>query len=409
MLRLAVVGVGGFGAHWRQVLEPLEQRGVARIAAVTDANAALLGELRPELERRGVRVYDSFDAMLSQSHDQADVVGLPVAIASHAPLTLRALQAGYPVLVEKPAAATVQDVLRMQAAERASGNWCAVDYQYLYSPITPWVLSKLTDGSLGALHEARVRTDWPRAQAYYQRNAWAGRLKQGDAWVLDGPATNAVAHHLAHLLYWGSMGRAGLDCIAEVRAELYRAKPIDSYDTSYIEARLTNGVRVIHVVSHAVTRTHNPEVLLLCDNGQLRWFSSEERVEVLYADGRLEQYAPSDGLTLNERTFVQTAEVVAGRAPRPTVGLEEAAPQVLAVNLAFESSAGVRVIPPEQTREVAGEGGSPLVAVPGMEEALARAFEEGLSFSEQGLAWARPGVWVSAQGYREFPRDLSLL
>ncbi|NLG26493.1 MAG: Gfo/Idh/MocA family oxidoreductase [Chloroflexi bacterium] len=409
MIRFGVVGVGGYGAVWRQVLEPLEERGIARIAAATDGNAALLAALAPTLQARGTRVFASVDALLAEGRAEIDVVGLPVAIASHAPLTVRALDAGYNVLVEKPAAATVQDLLAMQAAERRAQRWCAVDYQYLYSPVTPWVLNKLTDGSLGALREARVRIDWPRAVAYYQRNAWAGRVKVGDAWVLDGPATNAVAHHLAHLIYWGSLGQAGLECIEAVRAELYRAKPIESYDTSYLELRLTNGVRVLHIASHAVQAAHEPEALLLCERGRITWYSSADCVRAQYADGREEQFTPNDGLTLNERTFVQVAELAAGRQPAPVCGLREAGPQVLAVNLAFESSGGVRPIGAKYAYEVAAHDGSSLVAVHGMEEALACAFEQGRSFAEQGLPWAQAGEWVSASDYRRFPRHPRLL
>ena len=132
--------------------------------------------------------------------------GPPGGPAANAPLAVQAMEAGYNVLVEKPVTATVQDLAWMQEAERRTGRWCAVDYQFVYSPTTQWVLDKLTGGELGRLLEARVRISWPRSASYYARNAWAGQLRRADgAWVLDGPATNATAHYLLQALYWAAV------------------------------------------------------------------------------------------------------------------------------------------------------------------------------------------------------------
>lgn len=409
MIRYGVVGLGGFAAAWARALENLEARGVARMAAVTEIDRDLLAAQRDDLAARGVQIYSTVQEMLAQGHGSIDLIGLPVGIASHALLAVQAMEAGYNVLVEKPVTATVQDLARMQEAERRTGRWCAVDYQFMYSPTTQWVLDKLTGGVLGRLLEARVRISWPRPASYYVRNAWAGQLCRPDGvWVLDGPATNATAHYLMQVLYWAALGQVEANPIAEVRAELYRAKPIPSYDTACIEARLANGVRVLNVTSHAVTRAMHPEALLLCERGQVHWFAPEERATVTYADGREETYVPEDDYEVHVRALGRVADVVAGREARPACGLREAGAQVWAINLAFESSRGVMQIPEEHLyQETAGDG-SAAVAVCGLEDAMQQVYEEGAPLAKVGLPWTRSGEWVSAKGYEAFPTGAEL-
>ncbi len=418
MIRFGVVGLGGFATTWARSLEVLEARGVARLAAVTEIDRELLAARRSALEARGVQVYESLEAMLEQGHEGMDIIGLPVGIASHAPLAVQAMQAGYNVLVEKPAAATVQDVDWMMETERRTGQWCAVDYQFLYSPVAQWVLDKLTSGALGAIREVRTRIAWPRASDYYARNAWAGKIRLANrasglpVWVLDGPATNAVAHYLMQSLYWAALRRMDENVITDVRAELYRAKPIESYDTCYVEARLSNGVRIVHISSHAVSERLEPEAVILCEKGQIRWFAPEERIVVCYTDGSVsggeETYVADDDLEVHTRALGRVANVVAGREARPACGLREARAQVLAIDLAFESSGGVFQIPESYIYE-AGTPDRSLIAVRGLEDALQRAYDGGITLAEVGIPWAQSTPWVSARDYHAFPQGYTFI
>jgi len=61
----------------------------------------------------------------------------------------------------------------------------------------------LLDGRYGRPLRLATLCAWPRDRAYYRRNSWAGRLRDGDsgAWVLDSPANNAMAHFLHNALF----------------------------------------------------------------------------------------------------------------------------------------------------------------------------------------------------------------
>ena len=236
--------------------------------------------------------------MLSAERGHADVVGIPTGIQYHVPLAVQALDAGYNVLVEKPLAGTIQETALVRQAEQRSGRWCAVGYQFVYSDTIQWLAQRLASGDWGRLLEARSFISWPRPASYYARNRWAGRLRVSGSWILDGPATNATAHYLTNLLYVAGCRRNSGTRIQSVRAELYRAKPIESYDTSAIEIQLNTGARLIHLTSHAVTGQVDPVMVLECEGATIRWEAASNSALVRFADGRIETHtdpAPDEG------------------------------------------------------------------------------------------------------------------
>ncbi|MHB0859232.1 MAG: Gfo/Idh/MocA family protein [Anaerolineae bacterium] len=407
MIHWGIVGIGGFAATWVRTLQALEAQGSARLAASAERDTVRYASEAAALDARGCPVYSSLDALLAEHRGPLDVIGLPVGIPYHAPLAVQAMRAGYHVLLEKPLAGSVQDVWEIAEASRQTGRWCCVGYQWLHSPTIRWIANHLLTGRLGPVIEARALVGWPRPAAYYARTDWAGALRIDGRWVLDGPATNATAHHLTNLLYLASQNEQGIAEIESVRAELYRAKPIASYDTSAIEIRLKNGPRLLHLCSHAVMRTQEPIMQILCGAGTITWSATNDTATVHWADGAEESYAnphPEDNAA---GPISQAVRVVAGLDPSPLCGLEQAAPQGLAVNLAFESSGGITTVPAAERTETV-LGASPLVAIRGLEEILQAGYPEGKLPSELGVPWAVPSETVAAEGYLAFPRDRRL-
>jgi predicted dehydrogenase len=278
----------------------------------------------------------------------------------------------------------------------------------LYTPTTRWIASRLADGALGRVREARGMIAWPRDSIYYGRNAWAGRLRHGDRWTLDGPATNATAHFLTQMLYYVAAQQRRPIAITAVRAELYRAKAIPSYDTSCIEVLMPEGTRVLHYASHAIVQQHDPTIHLACDGGSVDWTSVGDAAVIRYADGRTERYANPTPERVHILPFEQTARVAAGKDPAPLCGLAEGGPHVLAINLAFESSRGIFTVPPDRLSRTFTPSGGELIAIDGLEQTLRRAYATGAMFSEMELPWAHATEPVPAEGYVTFPRDPEL-
>ncbi len=360
-----------------------------------------------EVERltaRGCRICVSLEEMLAEG--QIDLVGVPTGIAQHVPMATQTMEAGYNVLIEKPIAATIQEARALREVERRTGRWCAVGFQFVYSPTIQWLKERLRSGRLGALREARAMVGWPRNAQYYARNSWAGQLRQGKAWVLDGPATNATAHHLHNMLYLAA-SQGGAE-IAAVRAELYRAAPIPGYDTSCIEVLMDSGTRLLHCASHALHEALEPVMDVICERGTVHWQAEDNSALIRYADGQEERCADPDRDTMHARVFEQVARLAAGLEPAPLCGLAEAEPHVLAIDLAFESSEGIATILPPHAEPGGANDGPALAYIQGMEELLRQALASGRMFSELAAPWARPTLAAPARGYERFPRGEAL-
>lgn len=113
---------------------------------------------------------------------------------------------------------------------------------------------------------------WPRADAYYSRNNWTGRIRTASGeQVLDSPANNAFAHYLNLPLFFAG---ETFECSAHpvtVEGQLYRArKSIEYFDTCGIQLKTARGVAICAYFSHASNKTHNPVIRILCENGSAR-------------------------------------------------------------------------------------------------------------------------------------------
>jgi predicted dehydrogenase len=375
MTDVCLIGVSGFGrVHYEDLLRAVA-RGEVRLRAATVINQSEEPAKCQRLRELGCELFTDHRAMLAAHARQTDVCFIPTGIHLHAPMTIDALRAGVNVFVEKPAAAIVQDVRAMQAAERAAGKFVAVGFQDIYCPAVQWMKRLITDGRLGQLRSLRCRGIWPRADSYYTRNNWAGRLRVGDTWVLDAPFHNAFAHHLNLLCHL--VGQP----LASIQAELYRLRDIESPDTACLRIRTVTGIPLLLVVTHNGDADLDPELTVTGSRGTLRW---NLRRSACLDTG--EEVACDDVEGLRDRIVRAVSRRVADPGT-PVCTLDIAAAEVLCANAAFESSP-IHRLP-------AGTELAPLVK---------RAHEEEKTFSELGVPWARAGKVIPLAGYDRFPR-----
>lgn len=402
MIRYGIVGIGGFAQTWVRSLALTEERGTARLSGAVVRNRPKYAEQVAALEEKGCTIYATLDEMLADGRGKYDVIGVPTGIPYHEPMAVQALEAGYNVLIEKPVAGTIQEVSSIAEAERRTGHWCAVGYQHIYSSSLQWLAGKLATGNLGRIVEGRTMVMWPRAQSYYERNAWAGQLRSNDRWTLDGPATNATAHYLSHMTYLAQTVEEEGFGVESVRAELYRAKDIPSYDTSCIEVVTKGGARLYHYVTHSCVENVNPETVLECERGTAHWDRDSETWTIRYSDGT-EESSPSDADSpVHAGPIAQVARVAAGVDAAPLCGITQAGPHVLIINLAFESSMGIIPVTSAYTRQ-SDHQGSTLLSVEGIEDVIRDAWKKGGLFSDFGVPWAKGTQSVAAKGYTQFP------
>lgn len=381
-LRVALIGVTGFGnAHFRS-LQQLESEGLVKIAAATIINREEAAEQLAALEGSGCRIYADYQEMLDAERGNIDLCSIPTGIAWHCPMTVDALNAGCHVLVEKPVAGTLEEVDQMIAAREASGKRVFVGFHDLFLQPIVTMKQRILDGEIGRVKSVKVLASWPRPLSYYQRNNWAGKVQSGGKYIYDSPANNALAHYVMGALYFAGVELNAAARITSGEAELYRAKPIESFDTVCCRLKSETGVEVQFNFTHSGLPGYGPIVEITGEKGSVTW-NFLEGISMEPAGDHLSVPIGSPA------TLVLFRELTAAMAEGREVGcsLEMAREHTRVIN-ALHASCPIADIAEEYRYEDVHEE-SPIVVVKGMFEAMKESLETGKSLSETGIPWAQ--------------------
>lgn len=403
-----IIGVAGVAGYARSVAETLRRCGpmtdpVVRLGAVCDPHLEQHAERVAELTSAGVRTHSSFEEMLDD--ERIEAVWLPLPIALHEPFTCQALGAGKPVMCEKPAAGTVDEVDTMIAARQRAGLPVLVGFQAIYDPVTAEVKRRLAEGAIGRIERASVYGCWPRSTHYFARTNWAGRIRKGGRWVLDSPMQNAMAHYVNLPLFL--LGPEPMESAAPVaiEAELYRAAPIQNYDTVSARVSVQCGegepVPMMVLLTHACAGAPvGPWVSIQGERGSVSWGArTGAQIEI---DGEVQALPTQHEMRCH---MVQAlAHTVRGEsvAPMAVSTLESARAHTLVVNGASEA-APVAALPESEIERVTGDQGEVYHTIPDVARTFERCAASGTMLDESGAyAFTRPGESLDLRGYDHF-------
>ncbi|MCD8482473.1 MAG: Gfo/Idh/MocA family oxidoreductase [Verrucomicrobia bacterium] len=315
-------------------------------------------------------------------------------------MAIAAMKAGANVLVEKPLAGTLQEVDAIQLTEQATGKFVAVGFQDIYASLTHRVKKVLLDGELGQIHAIKGWGMWPREQSYFTRNNWAGRLKQGSTWVLDSPLNNAMAHFLNVMLFLMGDSQYTSAKPLELQGELYRSKPIESFDTAGLRLRLSHDRALTFLSTHSSQVNRDPEIHIVGEKGTLVWhFWNSCRIQ--FNDGS-EQL-----LTVQAQEAVLTEMMLAvlNKIENPAgfvCSTALARMHTLVIN-ALHDHVVIQTVDDAFIEEIPTQN-STIITIRGIEGDFTAAFLDGKLPSEQGCLWGRKSVppIVGIQNYAAF-------
>jgi predicted dehydrogenase len=274
--RLALVGARGHGASYFDRLDRLAAEGRARLVAVADPRPP--GPLASRLD--GVTWHDSL-AELVDSGARPDVVVIATPTHTHRDLAVAALRAGCDVLLEKPPAPSLAEFTAIRAAVGETGRLCQIGFQTYGSAAVEAVRRIIADGEIGTVTGFGAVGTWVRTAGYWARSAWAGRRRMDGRDVVDGVVTNPLAHAVATALLVA--GAKGVDHVAEVETDLYRANDIEADDTSSGVVTLADGPSLGFGFTLCATKRTPALVLVHGSEGTLRLAYETDTV---YVDGR---------------------------------------------------------------------------------------------------------------------------
>jgi len=411
MVRVGLVGFGGYGWTLVDGLRSLSEKLDFRIVCAADTRLADLPERGELLAAEGAKLFDDAMEMYQAMRGKCDAVYIATSIHSHMPLTLAAVENSYHVHLEKPAAATVQEVDRMIDAVQAADRLCLVGFQAMHGADLLAIKDRICSGRLGRVHTLACCALWPRTDAYYARNEWAARLQCGRNWVLDSPTANALAHQVNNMLFWAGDAPRRYATPAAVRAELYAARKQApeanrSHDTAAIEILTDSGPRAYFLASHCSEDTRGPMTTIVAENGRVEW-TIQQGATIRYADGTEEvlEKDTNDRHAMIEN-FIEAVRTGSGEHLRCT--LHDARNMVLALDGAHESSRRVHEIPPSAVRSV-GEGDQRRDVIERIDALLTDAAARPCLLSDlpDAPAWCAATEPFAMDGYDTFPRQFA--
>jgi predicted dehydrogenase len=262
----------------------------------------------------------------------------------------------------------------------------------------------LLSGRIGAIRSISVRAGWPRMQYYYDRNNWAGQLRAGGNWVLDGPANNALAHQVANMLLLASDRPDSFAEPVAVRGELYSAGGHPSHDTAAIEIATAGGPMLYWLGSHCTEGYFQPTIEVVGDAGRAEW-RMRDGARIFPDDGDVEEiaydFSQHDRMVDNFLDAIEADDAGLLRCP-----LAQAGRMTAVIDGAHESAGRIEPIPSPPAERIAPGDPNGRTLVRGLDEALIAAAKQGclLSDLDSAPAWAVATERFDLSGYASFPQ-----
>jgi predicted dehydrogenase len=162
-MRVGIVGLGFMGRmHYRcwsttpgATIAAVCEASPAVIAASRGASGGNVAGAADHVDLTGVPIYSSLDELLAAGAVDALSITLPTFL--HPDTTVKALEAGVPVLCEKPMALSVADCDRMAAAAKASGKILQIGHCIRFWPEYVVTRELIESGTYGKVLAASFR------------------------------------------------------------------------------------------------------------------------------------------------------------------------------------------------------------------------------------------------------------
>ena len=399
-VRVVLVGIGGYGQSLLSALLDRKDVPAYSIVGAADPEPQRCSRLE-DLKRLGVPLFGSLEEFYAGNHE-ADLALMAPPIHLHCAQTCLALRHCTHVMCEKPLGATIQEAARMIEARNHAQRFVDIGYQWSHSPAVQSLKRAIREGVFGAPVRLKCLVLWPRTKSYYARNYWAGALRgpHGE-WVLDSPVNNAVAHYLHNMFYclgekWNSSAMP-----VEVTGELYRANPIQNYDTAALRARTASGVEVLFYATHAVKDLVGPVHDWEFKHAHVIYAGDRQEFTARFADGTTRSYGDPNADSMKKVVDVVDAVRSGAEVACP---LEAASAHTLCMN-GLQESAEIAEFEPSLIK-VEDPTGDPIRWVPGLGSVLTQCYEKAVLPAEVHIPWARPGRTIDLRNFKSFPITL---
>ncbi len=394
---VVLVGISGMGLHYLITLLEEFSPGEIELRAAVDPFPKR-SERYAELKEKKIPIFST----LGEFYDSGQTAELVVICSPthfHVSQSCEALENGSHVLCEKPVSATIQEADRLIHTKEESSRWVMIGYQWSYSKAIQCLKRDILKGMFGKPVRLKTLCFWPRKEDYYGKSSWLGRQKDKEGrWILDSPANNAAAHFL-HNLFYCLGDRADTSAQpAVVTAELYRAYPIENFDSVACRIFTQEGTELLYYASHVTRPDQGPIFSFEFEQATISYGELTNEIVAASRPKKEKHYGSPEATHYFLKLFDAVACV---REPKPVVcGPEAARAQTLCVNGIQESFPEIVEFPESRIQKDKKEGRT---WVDGLAEGFYECYTKGILPSEGNIPWARAGIPVDVRGYRYFP------
>lgn len=388
-MQIVLVGIGGYGNTYLTKLLDVGDQLNAKIVGVVDPYPEK-SEHYKRIINQHIPVFSSLESFYDKH--EADLAILSTPIHLHTSQTCLALSNGSHVLCEKPMCASLQEVEEVMKTRDATGKFVAIGFNWSYSPSVQELKQDILNGVFGKPLRFKTIVNWPRDQAYYTRNQWAGRLVNDKGQpIFDSVANNATSHYLHHMVYLlgSEMDQSAL--LKEVTAELYRANPIESFDTCAVKIKTEGDTDIYFYATHAVKDSFGPQFIYEFEYATIYRTEGENDNQVIarFHDGS-EIIYPDPELDHLQKLATCIDAVKNGSKVIPC-GPEAAFAHVQAIKAMHNSVSEIITIPDNYIHL---EADTNITWVEGLSEALIQSFDQWTLLNNLGISWTKTGKTI---------------
>lgn len=315
-LQFAIVGCGRIAQRHAEHIH-----NVGNLVAVCDTVPEKAADLAGKYK---ASCYTNIDELLKQEK-KVDVISVCTPNGLHAEHSIKALQAGFHVLCEKPMALTTQDCSAMIHAAERSNKRLFIVKQNRFNPPVAAVKNLIDEGRLGKIFSVQLNCFWNRNPAYY-KNSWKGTK------ALDGGTLFTQFSHFIDLLYW-MIG--DVDRVQAFTGNFDHQGIIEFEDTGAVTLKFYNGsIGTINYTVNAHSKNMEGSLTIFAEKGtvkiggqylnELEYQDIENyKIENLPKGNPPNQYGQYQGSMSNhDKVYENLVEVLNGNGIIATNGLE---------------------------------------------------------------------------------------
>ena len=251
MLGFAIIGCGKIAHRHAQLIKEF-----GKLIAVYDID-----------EQKGRLFADRYDTVFYASYDllltsklQIDVLVICAPNWLHAPYSIKALNAGFHVLCEKPMAIHYTDCVEMIRAADKNQRQLFIVKQNRFSPPVAQAKQLIEEKELGKLYSFHIGCFWNRNKEYYE-DSWHGKIYE------DGGTLFTQFSHFIDILYW-LMGE-----VKEVRAVTKNfAHPLIQFeDTGAVLFEMQSGaIGTLHYTVNSFEKNMEGSFTIIGEKGTIK-------------------------------------------------------------------------------------------------------------------------------------------